>query len=360
MELLRLADVRESISRVANLCASKARVVDLVNEAERRLTLKGKWVNTVQSYQICVGGANCLVWPRQIATIEAWARCQTPGQIRNRWYQFNGNGPGILSEDSNWYQTLIDADPVCCFDDITVSDTPTRKIRVQSDFAETSGARILLQGYDENSNWIMTTDSQTGQKIDGEYVRISNTGTNQTTNIFTKLVRVQKPITNGPVRLLEFDTSNNLVIKQIAYYEPGETLPWYRRSFLPGLSNVNNCGSCSDCGQSSSDSDCNNKVVTVMAKLRHIDVIADNDFLLLGNQGALKLMVMAILKEERNLLEEAVAYEAQAVKLLQEELSSYEGDGALPIIKYEGRETYGAGVRDLMGASIFGTYAWPG
>lgn len=95
------------------------------------------------------------------------------------------------------------------------------------------------------------------------------------------------------------------------------------------------------CGDSD---DCSNKTVTVIAKLRHIDVSSDNDYFLLGNRGALKLMVMALLKEERNLFEESMAYEAKAVQLLQEELSAYEGDGALPTLKTEGRDTWGAGV----------------
>jgi len=253
---------------------------------------------------------------------------------------------------------MVDADPVCAFDEITPEadgDAPARKIRVQADFQENAGLKILLQGYDQNAQWIMTNDAVTGRKVDGEYVTISNTGTWQTQNIFTKLVRVQKPVTNGPVRLLEFDTATNLVIKQLAYYEPGETLPWYRRSFLPGLANINGCSTC-NCAEPTTG-DCGNTTVTVMAKLRHIDVVAENDFLLLGNLGALKLMVMAILKEERNLLTEAVGYEAQAVKLLQEELSSYEGDGALPTLKWDDSEIFGPHVRDLMGPTIYG-FGW--
>jgi hypothetical protein len=348
MNLLRLGDVREPLSRVLNLCPTDDLVRRYANEADARLVNKGKFVNTTQSYRICTSKA-CLTWPRQINTIEAWARCQFPGQIRNRWYMYAGNGPGIISEDSNWFTTMVDTDPACAFDDID-TDTLTKRIKVTADFQEAAGARILLQGYDQNAQWITSIDG--GTRIDGEYVTINNIGTYLSRNYFTSLQRVQKPVTNGPVRLWEWEETAGQVIKQLAYYEPSETLPWYRRSFLPGLGGTSACGSCGDCGDTAQQG-CDNKTVTVMAKLKHIDVVVDNDFLLLGSLGALKLMAMAIIKEERNLLNEAAGYEANATRLLDEELKSYEGDGALPVIKTEDRETFGAGVRNVVGNDLW-------
>jgi hypothetical protein len=53
--------------------------------------------------------------------------------------------------------------------------------------------------------------------------------------------------------------------------------------------------------------------------------------------------VMAIRKEESNLIEEAMVYEARAVALLQEELSSFQGDGMVPTVRVQ-REWIGDGV----------------
>ena len=102
--------------------------------------------------------------------------------------------------------------------------------------------------------------------------------------------------------------------KALGYYENDETVPIYRTSIIPGLANRTGCG----------DSEsCDSKKITVIAKLRHIDTVNDNDFFLLGNLAAIKLMAMAILKEERNLFEESMAYESKAIKELQDELSSF-------------------------------------
>ena len=85
-----------------------------------------------------------------------------------------------------------------------------------------------------------------------------------------------------------------------------------------------------------------------MAKLRHLDVSDDNDFLVIGCEAAFALGAQAVLKERRNLWEEAQKYWASAEKKLQNELSSYEGDGAIPTFKTEGRATWGAAVNNAL------------
>ena len=90
-----------------------------------------------------------------------------------------------------------------------------------------------------------------------------------------------------------------------------------------------------------------------MAKLRHIDVADDNDFLVLGCEAAFALGAQAILKERRNLWEESQQYWASAERELQNELSSFEGDGAIPTFKYEGSSSWGGGVHNAI------SLGWP-
>lgn len=343
MNRLRLADVKEPIARVLNMNATDARVRTYVNEAHARLVAKGKFVGTVQRYRFCASSQNCVTLPRQIETIEAWQLCTSPGVVRNQWYEFNGQGPGLLKETSNWFTTIVDRGTAATFDDITGT---TKKLQVQAAVNESAGLRILLQGYDENGNWIRTLDGATW--VDGEYVTISTT-LQTTTNYFTVLTGAVKPATNGSVRIFEYNVTTSAIVKTLAIYENDELVPIYRRYMIPGLENMSGCGD--------DDADCSeNKQVTLMVKLRHIDVVNDADYLLLGNIGAMKLMVQAILKEERNLPNEAMIYEANATRLLQDELSSYEGDGALPTVRTEGRETWGAGVENVVGYNFYRGY----
>jgi hypothetical protein len=336
MNRLRLADVRVPIARVANLCSTSSEVVDLANEAHRRLVSKGSWVGCVQRYRICTSATGCLTWPRQIETILSYWLCDTPGTVRNGWYEVSLAGPGLQNgDDSNAY-TLIDRGTSAVFDEIDGTDS---KVMVQASVSEATDKRILIRGYDENANWIRTQDN--GVWIDGEYVTIG-TIARYTTHYFTKITEVVKDVTNGPVSIWQYDTSLASATRQLGWYEPDETVPIYRCSLIPGLSNVGGCGSHSS--DDDDDSCSSNTQLTVTAKLRHIDVVVDNDFFLLGSLSALKLMVMSILKEEKNLFDEAQAYEAKALKELQDELHSYEGDGQVPTIRQESSQTWGAGI----------------
>lgn len=326
---LTLADCRPTIARVLNVVSTDASVVDYLNEATQRLLNKGKWVGSYMRYRICVNN-RCITWPRQIETIETVSISGNPAPVNNAWFEFYPNGPGSVtttcsSGDCSSYGKigLFDRMNACAFDDIVWSGN-AKKIRVVSDLNETAGTTILLQGYDKNGQWIRSVVG--GSYIDGEYVAVGTGGADSANN-FSALTGVQKTVTNGNVRLYELDTVT-ADLRALAVYEPDETRPDYRRSLLTGL-------------PSCDEDDCKTSV-EVMAKLKFIPVVNDTDWVMLGNLPALKLEVMAIKKEERNLMEEAIVYSAKAVELLREELKQWMGDGARLILKVTGDSTWAA------------------
>lgn len=336
---LTLGMVRPIVARTLNLCETDTRIPSYVNTAQRRLMAKGAFKGTMQLYRFCIGSDSCIVWPRHFEAIEAYALCTSPAVIRNRWYQFAGQGPGQLDSDSIWFNTLIMQDDACAFDELdTGTGSTTLKIQVSTVLPEANGLEILLQGYDENAQWIQTLHN--GVYVDGEYVTISSTPT-LTTRYFTKLTGVQKPRTNGPIVLSQYQTAGAIigVTKTLAQYESDELIPAYRTSLLPGIASMHGCG-----GTGDGDSECESKQVTVYAKLKHIDVTNDTDWLILTSPDAIAAMCQAIFREDNNLDVEAMRSEARATRILEEELNAYEGDGPLPVLTSEDRATYGAGV----------------
>ncbi len=328
-----LAQARASqIPKILGVCSTDSRVVTYINEATQRLMTRGKWVGTVQKYAVCVSGG-CITWPRQIATIESVAVCDTPIKIRNEWHEFLENGVGLRDADDGGL-TLYDRGTACSFDDMSGT---TKKIKVYADVPEDSSARILLQGLDENGNWIRTQDA--GSWVDGEYVSINASTPQLSTKFFSSLTSVQKPVTNGTVRIYQYDTVATTQTP-MGYYEPDETIPWYRRSLITDLVNQGACD-----GASTS---CATKAVTVMAKMAFIPVVNDTDYLLIGNIPALKDMIQSIRKYENNLFEEAQAWESKAIMELDKELSSYLGDGPTISIKTEHRSIYGGAVDNVI------------
>ena len=141
-------------------------------------------------------------------------------------------------------------------------------------------------------------------------------------NIFSILSAVIRDETKYNVEVKEYTSASE---RLIAENEPTETRPNYRRSLIAGLS------------------DNSTKTVTVVGKMRFIPASADNDWLYINYEAAIKLMVMAIRKEETNNIQEAMAYEDQAVQLLNDQLMHYLGDGAAVIPRFVNTETYGGG-----------------
>jgi hypothetical protein len=322
MVKLRFSDALEELALAAGVCATvngggtNPAVLQLTNEAGRRLARRGHALGTVQRYRINVTSSQ-ITWPRQVTTIEAVAFCDQPGVVRNEWFEFLGQGPGLLDCNSCLWHTLVDRDPACCFNDITPGKKD-RQLRVYADVQEAADAYITLEGYDENGNWIRTKDAA-GAWQNGEKVLISSAAPTLSQKKFTFLTAVSKPATNGNVRVYEYDSATLANVQVIGFYEPDETNPIYRRSLLPGVM------------QGSSCNDCDQRQVTVAVKLTYIPVRNDSDWLMIANIDALKLAIQAILKERKNLIAEASNYFSQAKSELDWELREFKGDGAVVV-----------------------------
>lgn len=332
LTLAMLKDPASGIARVLNVPPDDERFVSYVNEAYEALVEEMKAWGTIWKYQICVT-AGCLTWPRQIATIEAATVCDQPLTIRNHWFEFMESGPGLQGDGTcggcSCSLQLFDRPPTVGFADIAGTN---KKVKVYADVTEDAGAKILLQGYDENNNWVRT---QVGTEwVDGEYVAIGTTPATST-KFFSALTGAQKPVTNGTVRLFEYDTTL-LTQRAIAIYEPDETVPWYRRSLINGLSNVGN------------DSECETKTVIVMAKLDFIPLKNDTDYLIISSIPALKDMCQSIRKAENNLDSEAASWQVRAIRKLQRQNRHYKGDGVVHPIRMPSREISGGGVTNLI------------
>lgn len=269
-----------------------------------------------------------MTWPRQVASIEALAVNHQPITLRNNWFEYLQTGFGIRTTGNSSELQLMDRGRSPVFLDMTDFSST---LRVYSEVSESASAKLLVQGYDENGNWIRTLDN--GTWVDGEYITISTTPTGSI-NIFTTITGVQKPVTNGPVHLAK--VTGESVVVPIGYYEWDETLPDYRRSIIPGLGDAPQyvCGS----GDPLTDK----RVVRAVVKLDHIDVRRDTDWFVLGNLPALKNAAKAVQLEEQQNVGEAARYFGEAIRLLEVELTHYQGKSNVEPMNIQS-ESWGAG-----------------
>lgn len=336
-------DIKQYLKGISGLECNSTTLARYVNQAQMLLAPKGKWVDLVQRFRFCIDSSGCITWVRQIITIEAWWLCNIPGKIRNRWYESQENGPGLLGRSD-----ALSSIPMIQRDSAAVFDQPNgvdKKIITYSDVTEASDAYIIFQGYDENWVWIRTEPLGEGTGwIDGEKISLA-TSPMISTKIFRYISAVIKSETNGIQRVYSYKIGSGAQ-SPLAIYEPDETRPWYSRSQVPGLECIGTETNCDG-------SVCEQRKVDVIAKLKLIPVKNDNDWMLISNVAAIKAGVQCILARERNQIDQAAAYEGEAVRALSEELREVQGTGQVPTIRVDGPQIWGAPRGIGAGPSVF-------
>lgn len=378
--------VKDQLARVTQngMCATNPQLLARLNEAQERLLNKGLYAGTYARYSICVYGG-CITLPREFDSILGYNFGGSPAQVFNQWYEFMANGPGIAPA-GDWkhlidrgyaptFRSLSGQRYIRVYTDLAEdssatilfrgSDTFNNRIQTVESSAYIDGERlnlgngsntnkVLVAGYTDALSFLNGFYTQNGTEngfaryskgsskvywnnsINGRWaIYNGNTSSDQTlasnsnpvlypwlsiwnspavvknaalisVNAFADVDAINKTITKGWIRVYGVDpvTGSEQIISILA---PAETLPLYRRYAIPGFENEEG------------------STVTILAKKKFIPVVSDDDDLTITNLGALKLMLIAIEKEENNNLEEALAYEQKAVELLREELREVQG-----------------------------------
>ena len=329
---LTLGDIKPVIAKMLSMASTDSRVVSYINEAQERLLYKGKWTSTYARYAVSNSNGT-ITWPRQLEPIETVAIDGVPAVVRNGWFEFLESGPGLADSTGADDLTLLDRGTACVFSDIDTT-SPDKQLRLYYNSAD-NGKTITFQGYDNGGVWIRTTDGS--DRIDGEKITLDTSSDTADTSVtgfthyvdsaskFSLISAIQKDTTAYNMYLYEIESSGTVTKRLIGEYDPTETRPVYRRSLIAGLP------------------DESTQTVTVIGKLRFIPAVNDTDWLIINYEAAIKEMVMSIRKAENNLVQEAAAYEARAVVLLEEQLMHYTGDGQVQVPRIQNSATYGGG-----------------
>lgn len=310
-----------SIPQAVNLAACDPRFTDLVNEAQSRLALAGKWWGTYRRIRVCVT-AGCVTWPEDVLNVEGLLACNEGVAIRNEWYEFLQEMKAPDPKDCCGERELLDRGIAPQFRDFTGAS----KVRLYAATADDAGKRVLLQGLDVNGNVIRTNDPTEGW-VDGEYVTlVAPAGYVQSVNTFASpgLTGVQKPVTANRITATAWNTSTG-VETQVAIWSAGTTVPEYRRTFLvrvPKKCTEAACGTDGN-GCTPNDPSCSNVTVEALVRLKLVPARADSDWLFIQNLGAIKDEMRAIQLEDANQLQLAEGFHQRAIRQLRQELEAY-------------------------------------
>lgn len=326
MPRLTLADIKASgVPGAVNLNACDPRFTTLVNDACRRLAQEGKWWGSYARGRVCAP-KGCMTWPREVMTIEGMNICGWSIPIRNAWFEFQTNirAPRVGCGRENCTQPQLlerGLPPACQYRDFVGNST----VRLYPNAADV-GKRILLQGNDANGVPVRMVDSVSGNVVYGEYVTLALPFA-ESSNVFKypHLTGVQKPVTSYNVIATAVNQATS-VETEIAVWQPSETNPSYRRTYLlnkPGCPNLN--WTCNDLGDGCEpkDESCTDLQVEILYRVEFIPALVDSDWLYISRMDAIEYEMRALQQERRNEDAGAELNHKRAVRSLRQELEAY-------------------------------------
>jgi hypothetical protein len=237
--------------------ADTAKRKSILNETLERLITGGKFLGTRQTLAITVDDTGILTLPRGFSTILGDTVDGLAEPLTNEWFTFlagvstdNQTGESNVRDLGIGYPTI--SDPVsACTIKIACADSDPGVARVQ--------------GTDENGQTIFDTGGAPG-------IEIEINDADWTTQQFSAITAVELPVTDG-VKTLTVQYVSDSTTAVLGRYEPGETLPEYRRYYVPDADNA---------------ADGETTAVRALCQREFVRLVSDGDIVFISHLGALK------------------------------------------------------------------------
>jgi hypothetical protein len=321
----RFSDFQPQLARVAGttgMSTSDSRVMDYVNLAIFELMNEGDWPSLIARLQFKVS-QDRIVLPAEFDRILYLTVNHAPIPMQSPWFEFIGEGPDMVnslygSEPTTSNDALLrrfigvlDREQIYTFEDIPQDGNLYYPVIYGTANELVDGQRplMVLQGYDNNGQWIRTQNAQQ-QWIDGQELLINGDTPPfafQGQIPMSQVTGITKPVTNGNVLLYVNCPATGANI-YIGNYTPYDTTPYYRSYKIPGLG-------------------CNGRTfhVNCRARRRYVPIQTVNDWLLITNLPALMAMLQAVYYREAKDAQNYMAYKAMATDILRKEMTAYLG-----------------------------------
>jgi hypothetical protein len=223
----------------------RERLFDKITEATEALANKSQWDGMDGYVDILSDGRGYISLPPQIEVPVGMNFCNTPAQMKSRWYEFHINGIG---------SRCIPCDSWMDVGEYPIIVEPPSGVRLYaiSSFEADRGASVRAYGYDQTGSWIRSIENNV--YVDGEIIPVSvrtNTDAPEqipvTSHEFAQISRVSKSVTDMQIELwggTSNYTQQDFISPPVAndppttplflaYYEPDETEPMFRRIKVP-------------------------------------------------------------------------------------------------------------------------------
>lgn len=310
-----------------------------LNQGIQELMQEGQWAGVVDRWKIRAEDGR-IVLPSYLDSLLEFTADGAPLSIRAKWAEFVEYGPGPARDlagngcECRWHHcgggNLYDRGEYPTVASIPISDGSSSAtigpwvLRLYSATAsgEDAGIFATIQGLDTAGLIIRSqvTDGSGTHWINGVQLGItSGSGYTETTQEFSNITVFTKPVTNGYIRLVAWNGTDEV---ELSNFEPAETTPSYHRYYSPYLQS-----------QSANAEPCC-KIVLARARRRFIPVIEDTDVLVISNVLALKCMMIAQSKRDAGNYEAYAAMKMTAIDIMRKESSVYNGPSRAPTLTF--------------------------
>lgn len=283
-------------------------VLETINLVQERFYTMGKWKGSYVEVQLTEYDG-VVTLPRQCQSMLFYRQNNWPTGIKNQWFEWQKWGVGYREPDSrcNLVESFDQGPGFCSFRDFS----SPRKLRIKALDVDDSIIVVTFQGTDSDGRRIYTTDNQATHPINGEQVTCV-AGTGDTDFIFKRFTGFIKPVTHGYVEIWTINPDDNSDETLIAVYEPGETVPDYRRY------KVGNIGE---------------NAIWGLCKLKFVPLASEQDMIIPSNIGALKNGILALqLEDSGSGAQDTEYYWGKAYEILNAELAQERGGAKAPVV----------------------------
>lgn len=298
--MLLVSDILDDAKKIFRGC-DETNIFNKIGDAVELLAQKGEIDPLVGYVDLCVSG-QCVTLPREVETVLAVNLDGHPTRGRNPLFSFHLNGPGDFATTC---RTWTDVGQFPTYRDMHCPGQLVAFLDNEDD----NDSELWVFGYDWENKPLRTEVN--GVWRDGILIPTVLGYALPAVNapVVARITAIVKDRTIGNVRLSSFDNSSSTGTL-LGIFEPDETQPLYRRLKLGR--------SCSDWAR-------------IHYRKRTYRIFSTSDRILLHSRLALILSMRAVQSWHDGDLQSAMAYEANATRMLTEKEMSLESPAMIPI-----------------------------
>lgn len=292
-----VSDVYSEAKQILGNC-DQSTIFKRITDAVRLANNQAKFDISLGQMDLCVCDG-CVTLPADVGTVLGVINGGWPTLVRDQWFQYHANGPGI-QPIMPWFYT----DELGYFP--TFRDPPTEcRLIAEVENALDSNKSLRVFGWDKSGKRIYTAGSG-GVLEDGFFVPtvFGFSIPNPDAPLIAKIDKIQKAVTNGFIKLIAVDKDTGDPLTLVGYYLPWETVPMYRRVRAG-----------------------NNSWLRIKYRKKDLEVRSAADWINIESRMALLMLLKAVKYRLDNQFDTGNAAEAAGMKLLSDEAEALRPPG---------------------------------